>query len=87
MPIEWLEGEIDNNGIDDNGNGFVDENLSWGSGDFADWTGPEIGDGIDNRPFPDAEAGSPLIDSLMVTEALNDPYGRYFLENGGNGGL
>ena len=82
MPVEWLEGEIDDNGIDDNGNGFVDENLDWGSGDFTDWTGPKIGDGIDNRPFPDAEAGSPIIDSLMVAEALDDPYGRYFLENG-----
>ena len=82
MPIEWIDGEIDGNGIDDNGNGFIDENLSWGSGDFSDWTGPKIGDGIDNRPFPDSEAGSPTIDSMMVTEALNDPYGRYFLENG-----
>ena len=32
MPIEWLEGEIDNNGIDDNGNGYVDDGeqvLGW----------------------------------------------------------
>ena len=69
------------NGIDDNGNGFVDENLDWGSGDFTDWTGPNIGDGVDNRPFPDAEAGSPIIDSLMVAEALDAPYGRYFFDN------
>ncbi len=32
MPVEWLEGEIDGNGIDDNGNGFIDENLGWVSG-------------------------------------------------------
>ncbi|MDG1847295.1 MAG: carboxypeptidase-like regulatory domain-containing protein, partial [Candidatus Marinimicrobia bacterium] len=28
MPVEWLTGEIDGNGKDDNGNGFIDENLS-----------------------------------------------------------
>ena len=82
MPVEWLEGEIDDNGIDDNGNGFIDENLSWGTGEFDNWTGPKIGDGIDNPIFPDAEAGSPLVDSAMVNAAMSDPYGRYYLDNG-----
>mgnify|MGYP000216928848 FL=1 len=82
MPVEWLEGEIDGNGIDDNGNGFIDENLGWGSGTNNDWTGPRFGDGVDNPIFTDAEKGSPIIDSAMVIEALQDPYGRYFLDNG-----
>ena len=82
MPIEWLNNEIDGNGVDDNGNGFIDENLSWGTGDFENWTGPRIGDGVDNRGPVDAEFGSPVIDSAMVLQAMNDPYGRYFLDNG-----
>jgi len=82
MPVEWLTGEIDGNGKDDNGNGFIDENLSWGSGDIDNWTGPKIADGVDNLIFTDAEAGSPVIDSAMVQVALNDPYGRFILDNG-----
>ena len=82
MPVEWLTGEIDGNGKDDNGNGFIDENLNWGTGDIENWTGPKIGDGVDNLIFTDAEAGSPVIDSAMVQIALNDPYGRYILDNG-----
>ena len=82
MPVEWLTGEIDGNGKDDNGNGFIDENLSWGSGDLDNWTGPKIGDGVDNLIFTDAEAGSPIIDSAMVQVAMNDPYGRFILDNG-----
>ena len=82
MPVEWLDDEIPDNGIDDNGNGFIDENLSWGDGSIDNWTGPRIGDGIDNPIFTDAEAGSPVIDSAMVVAAMQDPYGRYFLDNG-----
>ena len=82
MPVEWLDDEIPDNGIDDNGNGFIDENLSWGDGNIDNWTGPRIGDGIDNPIFTDAEAGSPVIDSAMVVAAMQDPYGRYFLDNG-----
>ena len=82
MPVEWLSGEIAGNGIDDNGNGFIDENLNWGSGSIDEWTGPMIADGVDNPIFPDAEVGSPVVDSSMIEIALNDPYGRYFLDNG-----
>ncbi len=82
MPVSWLNGEIENNGIDDNGNGFIDENLSWGSGDIDNWVGPVFADGIDNPIFFDAEPGSPKIDSAMVQQAQNDPYRRYFLGNG-----
>jgi outer membrane receptor protein involved in Fe transport len=82
MPVEWLDNEIPDNGIDDNHNGFIDEELGWGSGSIDDWTGPKFGDGVDNPFFTDAEKGSPVVDSAMVAIALNDPYGRYFLENG-----
>jgi len=50
MPIEWLNNEIPGNGIDDNGNGFIDEELNWGSGTGEDWTGPKFADGVDT-PF------------------------------------
>ena len=82
MPIEWLNNEIPGNGIDDNGNGFIDEELNWGSGTGDDWTGPKFADGVDNPFFKDAETGSPVIDSAMVQEAMLDEYGRYFLDNG-----
>ena len=52
FPLEWLNNEIPGNGIDDNGNGFTDEELGWGSGSVDDWTGPQFADGIDNLPFP-----------------------------------
>lgn len=55
-----MDGEIPFNGVDDNGNGWIDENPNW--------VGLRFGDGIDNRtPFPqDAETGSPLITSGML---------------------
>ena len=72
MPVEWLTGEIDGNGKDDNDNGFIDENLSWGSGDIDNWTGPKIGDGVDNLIFTDAEAED--VDDLDQTkEEEGDP--------------
>jgi hypothetical protein len=58
MPVDWLNNEIPDNGIDDNGNGFIDESLDWGSGSGEDWVGPKIGDGVDNPFFLDAEPGS-----------------------------
>ena len=82
LPISWLENEIPNNGIDDNGNGIIDESLDWGSFSGDIWVGPELGDGIDNPVFPDGERGSPVIDSTMVLAAMEDPYNRYFLDNG-----
>ena len=83
FPYEWLDGEDPNNGLDDNGNGFIDENTDWGT--FSDdgvWLGPKFADGIDNPFFLDAEPGSPRVDSVMVQKAMEDPFGRYFLPNG-----
>ena len=67
-------GEIANNGIDDNGNGFIDENDSW--------EGLMYRDNIDGL-FPiGTEAGSPTITQEMVDAAADDPYYRYVLDNG-----
>ena len=82
LPISWLENEIPNNGIDDNGNGFIDEDLNWGNYSGDVWEGPEIADGVDNYFFIDGESGSPTVDSAMILQAQEDPYGRYFLDNG-----
>ena len=72
MPIEWLNNEIPDNGIDDNGNGFTDESLDWGTGTADDWTGPKIGDGVDNPFFLDAEPGSPLVCLLYTSPSPRD---------------
>ena len=82
LPISWLENEIPNNGIDDNGNGFIDEDLNWGNYSGDVWEGPEIADGVDNFFFIDGENGSPTVDSAMILQAQGDPYNRYFLDNG-----
>jgi len=67
-------GEIANNGIDDNDNGFIDEN--------EDWAGLMYSDNIDGM-FPiGTELGSPTITQEMVDEATSDPYNRYYLDNG-----
>jgi outer membrane receptor protein involved in Fe transport len=67
-------GEIANNGIDDNDNGFIDEN--------DDWAGLMYSDNIDGM-FPiGTEEGSPTITEAMVAEAAGDPYNRYYLDNG-----
>ncbi|MDB9871383.1 carboxypeptidase-like regulatory domain-containing protein, partial [bacterium] len=81
LPISWLENEIPNNGIDDNGNGFIDEDLNWGNYSGDVWEGPEIADGVDNFFFIDGENGSPTVDSAMILQAQGDPYNRYFLDN------
>ena len=66
--------EIPNNGIDDNGNGFIDENDSWVNLGYKD--------NIDGMfPFG-TEAGSPTITQEMVDAAADDPYNRYELDNG-----
>ena len=66
--------EIPNNGIDDNGNGFIDENDSWVNLGYKD--------NIDGMfPF-NTEAGSPTITQEMVDAAADDPYNRYELDNG-----
>ncbi len=67
-------GEIANNGIDDNNNGFIDENDSW--------AGLMYRDNIDGSFPVGTEEGSPTITEEMVAEASTDPYNRYELDNG-----
>lgn len=74
MLMDLMTGEIADNGIDDNGNGFTDENL--------DWTGLYYNDNIDELFTAGTEAGSPVITQEMVDAAADDPYNRYTLNNG-----
>ncbi|MCH7763604.1 MAG: TonB-dependent receptor [Candidatus Marinimicrobia bacterium] len=74
MLLELTAGEIPDNGIDDNGNGFIDENLSW--------VGLFYRDNIDEKFIAGTEAGSPVITQEMVDAAVNDSYNRYILDNG-----
>ncbi len=74
MLSELMKDEIPNNGIDDNGNGFIDENL--------DWVGLNYKDNIDELFTAGTEEGSPVITKDMVNRAASDPYNRYTLDNG-----
>lgn len=66
--------EIPNNGKDDNGNGFIDENENW--------SGLMYRDNIDGMFPTGTEIGSPTITAEMVAAAADDPYNRFELENG-----
>ncbi len=74
MLIEISSGEIPDNGIDDNGNGFIDENL--------DWVDLFYRDNIDETFPAGTEVGSPFITQEMVDAAIDDQYNRYILDNG-----
>ena len=64
--------EIPGNGIDDNGNGFIDEHLGWEGWAFAD--------GVDNNTIAiDGEPGSPIVTQEMIDAAAADPFNRYFV--------
>ena len=74
MLTNLQSGEIPDNGIDDNGNGFIDENDNWINLMYKD--------NIDGTFTAGTETGSPTITQEMVDEAASDPYNRYYLENG-----
>ncbi len=74
MLTNLQSGEIPDNGIDDNGNGFIDENDSWVDLMYKD--------NIDGTFIAGTEIGSPTITQEMVDEAASDPYNRYYLDNG-----
>lgn len=77
VTVEMLVGETVANGIDDNGNGLVDEseaNLPFAT---AGVTSPGVGfaDHIDNDG--DGEAGSPVVTQTMVAAAASDRWQRW----------
>lgn len=81
-------GEIPKNGIDDNGNGFIDEDLSMFIDDNNDgiWDDGEYGlmfaDGIKNRRPIGIEDGNPYVSQEMVDLAADETYNRLCVEAG-----
>ncbi len=71
VTVEMLEGELNNNGKDDNQNGLYDEDASD--------VGKGYKDNIDNND--DGEVGSPVITQEMIDEAANNDK-RFETENG-----
>ncbi|HYE94627.1 MAG TPA: hypothetical protein VD962_00330, partial [Rubricoccaceae bacterium] len=60
-------------GIDNNGNGLVDEDSTYAV--FGDQVGVGMADRIDNDN--DGEEGSPVVTAAMVTEAAGDAWNRW----------
>lgn len=60
-------------GVDNNGNGLVDEDSSRAA--FGTQVGVGFADYIDNDG--DGEAGSPVVTQAMIDLAATDPYGRW----------
>ena len=73
----FLAGENPNNGIDDNNNGLIDENLTHVpfSGEQAQSPGVGYADFIDNDG--DGETGGPTITQEMVGQASGDAFLRW----------
>ena len=75
-------GEIPKNGIDDNGNGFIDEDMSMYTDTNGNgvWDSDEYGfmfaDGIKNRRPIGVESGNPFITQDMVDMATDEQYNR-----------
>lgn len=90
VTAEMLVGESDEtitaqdprrtNGIDDNGNGLVDENMTHipfgGDPLHPAQAGVSYADGIDQGGVP-AETGAPLVTAEMVAQAANDKWKRW----------
>jgi hypothetical protein len=68
-----LENPIRYDGIDNNGNGLIDENT--GHIAFQDQEGVTYADGIDQNL--NAEDGAPVVTAEMVTESQNDKWKRW----------
>jgi hypothetical protein len=72
MDSTYLIGELPYDGIDNNNNGIVDENLAYvpfGSSAFRQ-KGVTFADGVDNDG--NGEAGSPVVTQQMIDDAKND---------------
>lgn len=75
---DMLVGEDPLDGIDNNGNGLIDENIadvSFGGRAFRQHP-VGFADGIDNGGIP-AEAGSPLVTQAMIDAAAADKWHRW----------
>lgn len=77
VPEAFLAGENLTNGVDDNGNGLVDENRTHTpfSGEQAQNVGVGYADFIDNDG--DGEPGSPVVTSQMIAAASADVWLRW----------
>ena len=73
VPEAFLAGEDATNGIDDNGNGLIDENLTHVP--FDNERGVGYADFIDNDQ--DGEQNSPVITPQMAADVAGDQWGRW----------
>lgn len=69
----FINGEDPANGLDDNGNGLIDENQTHVP--FEDQIGVGYADYIDNDG--DGETGGPVVTAEMVADASGDAWGRW----------
>jgi len=70
---DMLQGELPTNGIDDNGNGLIDENQTYIA--FGTQTGTTFGNGLDDDG--NGEDGSPEVTQQMIDEAAQDKWHRW----------
>lgn len=70
---EMLVGEIPANGIDDNGNGLIDEDTTFIA--FGTQKAVTFADGIDNNN--NGEIGSPVVTAQMIADAAPDKWHRW----------
>ncbi|MDP4195240.1 MAG: hypothetical protein Q8940_09340, partial [Bacteroidota bacterium] len=73
VTADMLVGEIPDDGIDNNGNGLIDENQTHIA--FGTQKGFGYADGIDNNG--NGEQGSPLVTQEMVNQASGDKWKRW----------
>jgi hypothetical protein len=70
---EMLVGEIPDNGIDDNGNGLIDENQTHIP--FGTQPGTTFANGVDDNN--NGETSSPVVTQQMIDEAASDKWHRW----------
>jgi hypothetical protein len=70
---DMLVGEIPDNGIDDNGNGLIDENETYVA--FGTQVGTTFANGLDDNN--NGEIGSPVVTQDMINAAANDKWHRW----------
>lgn len=70
---DMLVGEIPDNGIDDNGNGLVDENMTHVP--FGTQKGTTYANGLDDNN--NGEDGAPVVTQAMIDAAANDKWHRW----------